>query len=243
MSEFNLPGSSFDELQKIVQGYSNAKEAASLSDIAKLIGIHETSISRNNKFLVDVGLITGGRAKAATGLGRRLGRALEHAQADDVRACWKEAVQTNEKLSGIVTTVRIKGGIDEAALSNHILYVSGQGNNKSNAVGARCVASVLITAGLVAERDGKIIVVSPKGTDEKVATPPPAIAPEQQENYSSEFVQLVAPSATANVASPSPQVAINIQLHLPEADRPEIYKELFKALREELLEPGPGRED
>ena len=34
-----------------------------------------------------------------------------------------------------------------------------------------------------------------------------------------------------------PQIAINIQLHLPETENAEVYEKLFKALREHLLNP------
>lgn len=59
-AEFNLPGSSFEEVQKILKGYSHAPEQASLNELSKLIGLHATVISRNNKFLSDIGLISGG---------------------------------------------------------------------------------------------------------------------------------------------------------------------------------------
>ncbi|KFC51005.1 hypothetical protein DK37_26780 [Halomonas sp. SUBG004] len=32
-----------------------------------------------------------------------------------------------------------------------------------------------------------------------------------------------------------PQIAINIQLHLPETDNAEVYEKLFKALKDNLL--------
>jgi hypothetical protein len=34
-----------------------------------------------------------------------------------------------------------------------------------------------------------------------------------------------------------PQIAINIQLHLPETDNADVYEKLFKALREHLISP------
>ena len=155
------PGSSFDEVQKILKGYSHAPEQASLDQLSKLTGLHSTVISRNNKFLSDVGLISGGMKKSATELGRRLGRALDHGQDADARRYWREAVQTNEKVSGLVTTVRIKGGMTEKDFSSHVLYVSGQKNNSGNKTGARCVVDVLVTAGLLAEENGKLTVATP----------------------------------------------------------------------------------
>lgn len=68
-TEFNLPGSSFEEVQKILKGYASAPDQASLDSLSKLVGLHKTIISRNNKFLTDVGLISGGMKKTATDLG------------------------------------------------------------------------------------------------------------------------------------------------------------------------------
>ncbi|CAJ0871485.1 hypothetical protein AMST5_02327 [freshwater sediment metagenome] len=157
-TEFNLPGSSFEEIQKILKGYSHAPEQASLDQLSKLTGLHSTIISRNNKFLSDVGLIAGGMKKSATDLGRKLARALDHGQEVDARSYWREAVQTNEKVSGLVTTVRIKGGMTEKDFSSHILYVSGQKNTSGNKTGARCVVDVLLAANLLQEENGKLVV-------------------------------------------------------------------------------------
>lgn len=122
-TEFNLPGSSFEEIQKILKGYSHAPEQATLDQLSKLTGLHSTVISRNNKFLTDIGLVTGGMKKSATDLGKKLGRALDHKQIADAQGYWKEAVQTNEKVAGLITTVRIKGGMTESDFTAHVLYV------------------------------------------------------------------------------------------------------------------------
>ncbi|QQR75336.1 MAG: hypothetical protein IPJ17_07100 [Holophagales bacterium] len=240
--EFNLPGSSFEEVQKILKGYSHASENASLDAMSKLTGLHTTVVSRNNKFLVDLGLIAGAVAKTATDLGRRLGRALDHNQAEDARRYWKEAVQTNEKVSGLVTTVRIKGGMSEKDFSDHVLYVSGQKNNAGNKTGARCVVDMLLAGGLLVEADGKLTIASPgadQGTENSVVpatkapvpTPPPGL----EASVPHSIAQVVVPPPDA--AMLSPQIAINIQLHLPETENAEVYEKLFRALREHLLSP------
>src|SRR5690606_41977343 len=64
----------------------------------------------------------------------------------------------NEKVAGLVTTVRIKGGMTEAEFSNHVLYVSGQKNTSGNKTGARCDVDVLLAADLLREDNGKLAV-------------------------------------------------------------------------------------
>lgn len=235
-TEFNLPGSSLDELQKILKGYSSAPDNTNLDSLSKLIGINPTTISRNNKFLADVGLITGANTKTATELGRKLGRALDHNQKDDARQYWKAAVQTNEKVSGLVTTVRIKGGMSEKELTEHILYVSGQSNTSNNKTGARCVVDVLLTAELLTERDGRLSVAA----EPSILSGEVGATREPQEDVQRIQTPAVLPAAIPiAVNAPPVQLAINIQLHLPETENAEVYEKLFKALREQLIDYQP----
>ncbi|MBU0725405.1 MAG: hypothetical protein KJ904_11165 [Alphaproteobacteria bacterium] len=239
-TEFNLPGSSFEEIEKILKGYSHAPEQASLDQLSKLIGLHVTSISRNSKFLTDIGLIGGGMKKSTTDLGKRLGRALEHKQEPDTQSYWREAVQTNEKVSGLVTTVRIKGGMTEKDFSGHVLYVSGQKNTSSNRTGARCVVDVLLAANLLKEENGKLVVSSPLSKDKPADLKTDIASSRQPIVEAPENGTVASLLPLAGIPKPpnlTPQVAINIQLHLPETENAEVYEKLFKALREHLLSP------
>lgn len=243
--EFNLPGSSFEEVQKMIKGYSHAPDNASLDALSKLTGLHTTQISRSNKFLTDIGLIAGGRVKGATDLGKRLGRALEHQQLVDAQRYWREAVQSNEKVSSLITTLRIKGGMAERDFSAHVLYVSGQAKHASNKTGARCVVELLLAAGLLEEENGKLVAevqpsyasvdTEPKGEqleqDARTAAESEPPAPTQ------EPPRLLASSPVPALGGITPQIAINIQLHLPETENAEVYEKLFKALRDNLISP------
>ena len=44
--EFKLPGSSFQEISKIIQGYASIGKPASLADVSKTIGGMDTTIIR-----------------------------------------------------------------------------------------------------------------------------------------------------------------------------------------------------
>lgn len=242
-TEFNLPGSSFEEVQKILRGYSSAPENSSLDALSKIVGLHTTVISRNNKFLGDIGLISGGMKKSATDLGKKLGRALDHKQTEDVQNYWKEAVQTNEKVAGLVTTVRIKGGMSEKDFSTHVLYVSGQSNSSGNKTGARCVVDVLVAARLLVEENGKLVVSAaptidpPVEVDLSVGGADPKREPANGNGSGAGAAPAVTLPPIPATASLTPQIAINIQLHLPETENAEVYEKLFKALREHLLSP------
>jgi hypothetical protein len=239
--EFNLPGSSLEEVQKILKGYSNVPDNSALDAVAKIVGMHTTSISQNNKFLTDLGLIEGTKRKSATELGKRLGRALDHNQSADIRRYWIEGVQTNDKVSGLVTTVRIRGGMTETDLSDHILYVSGQSNNARNRTGARCVVDVLLAAGLIEESDGKVQVATPSSVELDIGETQTNAPPEPPVAGTTVVESDTRPTDSAALprvpVSHVPQIAINIQLHLPETENAEVYEKLFRALREQLLSP------
>lgn len=100
--KLSLPTSSYDQLTKIIVGYSHGSENMSLDDLVKLVGASKSRISGNHKFLAELGLIAGGRKKSATPLGNNLGRALEHNQEDDTRSLWQETIQGNEEMSKLI---------------------------------------------------------------------------------------------------------------------------------------------
>lgn len=60
---FKLPCSSYEELIKLFQAYANTKEgtALSLDEITQATGVPRTIVSKNNGFMVQVGLITEGK--------------------------------------------------------------------------------------------------------------------------------------------------------------------------------------
>tara|TARA_R110002049_G_C9121973_1_gene558444 strand:- start:222 stop:965 length:744 start_codon:yes stop_codon:yes gene_type:complete len=240
--KINLPSSSFDELVKIIKGYSHASKGASLDEIAKLTGLNKFAISGNNKFLSDIGLIQGGRAKSVTDLGTKLARALDHSQVQDAKRCWSDSVSSNEGVSRLVTVVRIKGGMSVDDLAAHILYVSGQGNNGKNRTGSRTVVEILIQADLLENVDGTLKVATPsaesmpeKEDSEKASKDNSAPALKSDAANNEEKPDSRPPEINLAGLTTPPQIAINIQLHLPETDNAEVYEKLFKALKDNLL--------
>lgn len=158
---FKLPGSSLDEVYKVIQGYANVGKAASLSDISKQTGMHTTVISRNVGFLLSLGLLEGGKSKAATELGARLGLALMHDVADEIEKVLDRVVAENEFLKSVLAAVRIRKGMDESALRSHIAFSAGQSKTGSTATGANAVVELLKQSGHLQEVDGKLAIAAP----------------------------------------------------------------------------------
>lgn len=168
---FKLPGSSYDELAKIIAAYSNVPGEVSPGDVAKLVGTDPTAVSRNNAFLAGVGIIEerkGGK-KVPTDLGRDLGRALEHNLSDRVQELWRTVVVQNDFLRQLISAVRIRNGMDPSSFISHVGYSAGQPRGGRTSLGGRAILAILVTAGVVQSADGKIVPVTTADVGHKTA--------------------------------------------------------------------------
>ncbi|HJX92222.1 MAG TPA: hypothetical protein VJ372_17095, partial [Pyrinomonadaceae bacterium] len=93
---FPLPGSSYKELIKIIQGYGTVGDNVTPADVAKVVSVHETIVSKNNRFLGAIGIIQGGKKKTITSLGNELSRALHHDMQDEIVSKWRAVVEAND---------------------------------------------------------------------------------------------------------------------------------------------------
>lgn len=251
-----IPSSSFKELEKIIMGYAGFDNAVSLDAIAKRVGKGRTSISSNNPFLLQAGLLEGGRDKKTTSLGTILGRAIEHHQTETVKTNWRKVVSASEFLSGLLSTVRLKRGMNRDELINHVLFAANLPKNKDNTAGANSIVDILDAAGLLKKEENSEKLLVESGIEEEVdssaegeqntrQTIPSEVAANSDGEHGAEkkkHIQGQEESLTANstqLASKHipPNITINIELKIPPVEDPVIYENLFGALRKHLLEP------
>ena len=232
----NVPGTSFDEVKKIIQGYASSKDAMSREDVSKKTSIDSASISRNGKFLVDLGLVDGKTKKKATETGRKYARALEHGQEEVAKNLLANMVKESEFLSDLVTTIRIKDGMGSDEFAAHVLYAADQSSNSHNKTGANTIRDMLVASGLVNDVDGNL----------KVATAVPA---EEEEPPKEEPADINQPENAGASGKPEvkekvvyrdsggkhPHVTINVTLQIPEVDDPDVYDRFFKAMKTNLF--------
>lgn len=181
----------------------------------------------------------------------KLARALDHNQSEHVAAAWRKVVRESEFLSNIVSTIRIKGGLSVEDAAGHVLYAAGAKNTKGNRTGARTIVDILVITGLVINDDGMLKVAQTNPDDSE---PLVEEAPDHggDQNKDAGFSSNGDPASTAQNGAPvsgigglssqirgngAPTIAINIELHLPATDNPEVYDQLFKSLRKNLLSP------
>jgi hypothetical protein len=154
---FRLPKSSYDELVKIVRAYGSSGDAANLEDVAQTAAMDKTIISRNNAFLISIGIVAGGKAKGITEKGKVLAQALQYDMQADIATHWRELATSNEFLQKMVTAVSIRGGMEDSALQSHIAYSAGEPKSAGVMAGAGAVVQILKVSGLVKEQDGKLV--------------------------------------------------------------------------------------
>ena len=158
---YKLPGSSYEEFVKIVKAYATGKVGVpmSLDAVAQTAGMDKTIVSRNNGFLVQLGLISDGNKKSPTQEGYDLGRAYSYKMDEQVIRTWRNIIESDEFLSRMLSAIRIRNGMEKTSFINHILYSSGSSNNNNTRAGASTIIEVYKVAKLVEENDGKIVAV------------------------------------------------------------------------------------
>lgn len=178
MSEegFKLPGSPYEELANIIVAYGTRDEASNPGDISKLDVVHQSSVSRNNAFLVSIGILQGEREKLVTEQGRALARALSRRDRAGIKRNWREVVSRNEFMQNVLSAVKLREGIFASTLQAYIAHYAGQPRNKPVMTGASAVIGILKAASLLHEEAGMLVAtyddlaeVSGQST-----TPPPA---------------------------------------------------------------------
>jgi hypothetical protein len=157
--KFPLPGTSYEELLKILSAYNHSHKPASPQDVSILAGLHRTTVSYNHKFLVAISVLEGGQKKILTDMGRALAGAIDHKMEEEIRKNWRDIVLENDFLKSVVSAVRIRKGMELPTLQSHIAYSAGQGKTGRNMAGAGAIIEILRESGLLREAEGKIIAV------------------------------------------------------------------------------------
>jgi hypothetical protein len=161
LDSFKLPGSSYEELVKIIKAYSNGKIGQAMSNeiLSQYTKIDKSNISRNNGFLVQLDLVTEGKSKAPTELVKNLGSAYNLNISKEIARIWNEIIDNNEFLGRMISAIKIRGGMDKSSFISHILYSSGTNPNASAKAGANTIIEIFKCAGLIDDVDGKIRLI------------------------------------------------------------------------------------
>jgi len=228
MSEnYKLPGSSYDEIIKIIKAYATSKigNPLSLEAVAQTAGMDKTIVSRNNGFLIQLGFISEGNKKAPTQVGSDLGRAYNLDMNEQIIDILQTAISNDEFLTRMLSAIRIRNGMEKSSFINHILYSAGS-TAKGVRTGAGAIIDMYKAAGLVSEDDGKIIATQADGDRISESAPPDTI----KEHAEATIHTIKREALDANLT-------VNINLNVTVTDIDEISEkiiDLIQALKQDI---------
>ncbi|MES1929225.1 hypothetical protein SADO_08212 [Salinisphaera dokdonensis CL-ES53] len=171
---FKLPGSSYAELAKIIRAYGHSPDQASPKDVAERAIIDPTQVSRNNAFLLNIGIIQGKQKKTLTSHGRNLAKALDFEMPNEISSAWREMIIDSSFFRKIISAVRIRGGMEPSALRSHIAYTAGATKKSPTMVGAGALIDIMKAANVLEDEDGTLIIQGDFLTRENAVSMEPA---------------------------------------------------------------------
>jgi hypothetical protein len=227
--EFRLPGSSYEELVNIIVAYGTRDEAARPGDVGKLDSVHQSSVSRNNGFLTQIGVLQGESKKLITRRGRALALALARKDGEEIRQNWRAIVATNEFLQNVVAAVKLREGMLYPTVQAYVAHAAGQPRNKPVMAGAGAIVEILKTAGLLREEAGELVATFDGELDPEDAISMDELSAETREEED--------PVVSATVEA-GEGAAVKIHLHVQcTADEIEDLAPRLKTLLRELSNP------
>jgi len=190
---FRLPGSPYEDLVKILVAYGTRDEASATGDVGKLDSVHQSSVSRNNAFLREIGVLQGETKKLITPRGRSLALALAGKDHVEIRSNWRAIVAASEFLQNVVSAVKLREGMLYPTVQAYIAHAAGQPRNKPVMTGAGAIIEILKTAGLLKEEAGEL--VAPFGKE-----PEPEAQPASADDSLPETTKAAEPLVSATVS-------------------------------------------
>ena len=226
--EFRLPGSSYEELVNIIVAYGTRDEAARPGDVGKLDAVHQSSVSRNNSFLTEIGVLQGESKKLITRRGRALALALARKDRLEIRRNWRAIVATNEFLQNVVSAVKLREGMLYPTVQAYVAHAAGQPRNKPVMTGAGAIVEILKAAGLLREEAGEL-----------VATFVEDLKPEDLGMEDGSLPEVAEPSVSASLETgDGPAVQIHLHVQCTAGEIEDLAPRLRVLLRE-LSDPWP----
>ena len=235
--EFRLPGSPYEELVNIIVAYGTRDEAARTGDVGKLDSVHQSSVSRNNAFLTEIGVLQGESKKLITRRGRSLAVALARKDGPEIRNNWRAIVAASEFLQNVVSAVKLREGMLYPTVQAYIAHAAGQPRNKPVMNGAGAIIEILKASGMLKEEAGELVATFDEQPEDAIPEDgSPAQTPDTRESVVSATVE-AAGSPPEGSAGTSPTVSIHVQVRCTADEIEDLAPRLKTLLRE--LSTGP----
>jgi hypothetical protein len=197
--------------------------------------VHQSSVSRNNAFLTEIGVLQGESKKLITRRGRSLAVALARKDRAEIRSTWRAIVGASEFLQNVVSAVKLREGMLYPTVQAYIAHAAGQPRNKPVMTGAGAIIEILKTAGLLKEEAGELVAPFEEEPPEPEA---PAASADGSPPETPEAAESVVSTTVTEVVADTPvgapaTVSIHVQVRCT-ADEIEDLAPRLKALLREL---------
>ena len=211
--QFRLPGSPYEELVSTIVAYGTRDEASRPGDVGKLDSVHQSSVSRTNGFLTEIGVLQGETQKLITRRGRALALALARKNREGIRANWRGIVASTEFLQNVVSAVKLREGMLFPTVQAYIAHAAGQPRNKPVMTGAGAIVEILKAAELLREEAGELVAVfdeHPMPEEPAAEGPDKGATPEPSGNQISAVVE-AGGAPDGDTGTPPVQVHLHIR--------------------------------
>lgn len=228
--EFRLPGSPYEDLVNIIVAYGTRDDATRSGDVSKLDAVHQSSVSRNNAFLAEIGVLQGESKKLITRRGRALALALARKDQAEIRKNWRQIVATSEFLQNVVSAVKMREGMLYPTVQAYVAHAARQPRNNPVMTGASAIVEILKTAGMLREEAGELVATFDEDLAANGSAPENGSAADEVAASDAVF------STAAETGAGSP--TLNVHLHVRcTADEIEDLTPKLKTLLKELSDP------
>jgi hypothetical protein len=236
--KFSLPISSYKEIVRLIIAYSRLRSPLSLAEFAKVAGVNADTVTRNNPFLSDAGIITRTVKKITTAEGKDLGLALEHGVADATAAAWKKIADRTEIFHRFVDFVKNRGQVDGDALYAQICLITNSPKSARALTGAATIVNILLAAGVIQEIEkGKYKAGAPQESASASTKPANGSARGKEAEGSAEEDSNRGGRVAERPLQSSPSLNINLQIHISADATVEQIEKIFESMAKYLYKP------
>jgi|GEM_PF-1883690 len=253
--KFNLPGSGYDVLTKILHAYAVAGDGKiALGVVSAKSGLSDSMVSRNNGFLVSLGILEGGRAKSLTDVGKPLAIAIGNSIVEDIRSGWKTVLASCPATKSILDMVKIQKGVSKDDFPSRIASSLGLVTSDATKTGLNTLIELFEKSEILEIREGKYQLQEDvnnnslgDNTADGLADEKAPSAPTQQMSFippqepKEEIKPPPIPSIANNGApdpnqsgSTVPSLHIDLQIHISPEATPDQIDQVFASIAKHL---------
>lgn len=244
MTEYKIPKASFDVIKNLIAGWYIAgayEEPKSNSDVERYTGTNKSTISRNNTFLSNIGILEkDGHHRALTDSGSKVGEALSNDDEREAKRQMVSCLESWEFTDPFESVVNLNQPLTEEELAQQVASITEHELEGRATTGIHALIELYEWAGFLQEQDNHYRWTEPSISGVKDQSPQKQEASTQSNPSSQTSQPDTEASPQSNIPSsmtePVVSNSLEIQLEISGDANPQNVKKLVKSVRLGLLE-------